>query len=67
MLLCQALFIDDRRDRLAHWSFIFMERFPSEANTSQFHFNLAMTLYGLQVTTPAIRLLEISLSERNLP
>jgi hypothetical protein len=48
----QALFIDDRRDRLAHWSFVFLERFPVEANTSHFHFNLAMTLYGLQVSSP---------------
>ena len=33
---------------MANISFEFMERFPALANHSGFHFNLAMTLYGMQ-------------------
>ncbi|EKX35070.1 hypothetical protein GUITHDRAFT_146754 [Guillardia theta CCMP2712] len=46
--LFQALFLDDRREELAHWMRAYRTRFPARSQTCWFHFNMAMTLYGLQ-------------------
>eukprot|EP00960_Hanusia_phi_P066315 766373-Hanusia_phi.AAC.8 len=46
--LFQALFLDDRREELVYWLRMFEARFPEQSETCWFHFNMAMTLYGLQ-------------------
>jgi hypothetical protein len=45
--LMHALFLDDQRVELAAWMLRYETLFPDRTNTHTFHFNLAMTLYGL--------------------
>jgi len=45
--LMHALFLDDQRVQLATWMLRYEELFPERTNSHTFHFNLAMTLYGL--------------------